>query len=494
MKFKIIFRMVLICFLALILSRTMATSVLAADESSDNKDIQQILQKLDELNKRLEVLENEKEEPTDTEDIRKDVEDLEKDVTEMSDHLYETATRTLVDKISLGAELRTRCDWYKFEDHDYNLTDSVDALFSNRFRLNLRSEIIDGLRFHGRLTVYKNWMIIRNPSGSDVNDLYETRIPTDADVKLERAYVDYFFKRLPLALTFGRLPVTDGLPTDLRDDTPRKSTYPSLAYDVTGDGIALTVYLDSVIPLPKPNWKFIYSRLGIIDETYLYRDDAAEVDDLSILVTQFETGGPGIFKDTLFIANLIYLDDYPAPDLKYMGVYDVSIPESFASIYKWTLFAESKNFLDSGIDWFAGYCWEKFDVSGEPAIYDKIPMIGVLSYDNREDQDAYAYYLGVRAKIPFKLLKEPMIGLEYNYGSKNWFGFTMGSEDPLDKLDTRGSVWDIYYIQPFNQNFMLRAGYTLVDYDYDKSGNPVGPPQEIDREISNIYFLLDARF
>ena len=121
-------------------------------------------------------------------------------------------------------------------------------------------------------------------------------------------------------------------------------------------------------------------------------------------------------------------------------------------------------------------------------------MERVLNDDGTSDRTGTAFQLGVRANLPFKGLNEPKFGVEYNKGSKYWVGMSMAAEDPLHKLDTRGDAWDIYYIQPFSRYFSARVGYTMIHYDYSGSGSYYGTPLEADQDVTNAYFLIEARF
>lgn len=103
-------------------------------------------------------------------------------------------------------------------------------------------------------------------------------------------------------------------------------------------------------------------------------------------------------------------------------------------------------------------------------------------------------YAGFRYTIPGDFLNDAKIGFEFNHGSKYWFSYTWGSSELYNKLATRGNVYDIYYIQPFNDNLFLRTGYTLVDYEYTGSGMHLGAPMMSEAELRNFYILLDCRF
>ena len=86
-----------------------------------------------------------------------DLELLEQDVEELSARLDEVEKQTLLDKIQIGAEVRARSDWYRYLDHDNNIDDGT-SVQSTRFRLNMKAEPTENLRFHARLTMFKNWI------------------------------------------------------------------------------------------------------------------------------------------------------------------------------------------------------------------------------------------------------------------------------------------------------------------------------------------------
>jgi len=182
------------------------------------------------------------------------------------------------------------------------------------------------------------------------------------------------------------------------------------------------------------------------------------------------------------------------------------------------VFIESKNFLNTWVDWFAGFCWETSESEGQAVIdytysvpsdalriatgNPNAPLVNIagtgttakafMSDTGDEVLHARAYHAGLRLNLPIRALGYPKLGFEYNHASEHWYGFTYASEDPLHKLEERGSVYDVYYIQPISRYFKTRVGYTLIQRDYDP--NPYGDPIENDATISNMYILLDVRF
>jgi hypothetical protein len=532
-----------------------------------HEDYEIIKEKVIELKQRIEHLEKQKHHPIDQQKIARQIDELNDEIEEYADILDKVERKSLLDLINLNAELRTQFDWFNFKGHDYEpyttikigseKHERVNMLPTNRLRLMLRASLSENLKFTSRLGMTRHWQDDDFPVYPELNFMNTARKPSNLDMKVERAYIDYFFEpvdRLPIALTFGRLPTSDGLPTDLRENTPRKSTYPGLAYNCESDGIALSLLMDHYFPLSQPALRILWVRRvddntqyfmdqKLSDKYGVYRVDENAMDTLDIYIAQMETYLPDPFHQTLFMFNYLWIPDAPPSDLRYnpslQPFYDKNIPMVYADvpetegeIFKLTCFLQSKNFLQSGIDWFVDYSYLKskadgalhfmFDPStlglyGEPIkakdAYDKYyrispshasdlealkkapPSIGLLNCDGETDQTAHAVHAGLRYNLPLVKFNSPKIGFEYNYGSKYWFGINAGSADKLNKLDIRGSVWDLYYIQPINRYFMTRLSYTQANFDYDDGMSFYhGEPMEIDHRVSQISIVLDASF
>ncbi|MCP4714895.1 MAG: DUF3373 domain-containing protein, partial [Deltaproteobacteria bacterium] len=299
--------------------------------------------------------------------------------------------------------------------------------------------------------------------------------------------------------TFGRLPMADSLPTDLRENTPRKGTYPALAYDITADGVGLSLMLDKLTNLKSSAFRLVYMRRTESEDGLLYRQREYNFEDQDYYIAQFETMLPGRYlKDILFVANLSYIPDFPSLDLTSSSVMKVKdLPNSLGSVWTLTLFMEAKRFLESNFDWFAGYAMNNTDASERPAryaVFGVIPVnIGLGGPDNTRDKTGKAVHVGVRYNIPIEKLNNPKFGIEYNWGSKHWYTSGMGSEDPLRKLTLNGHCWDFYYIQPLNKNLSIRLGYTKLKRDYPRPDSS-RYPSRFEEKVTNTYMLLDAKF
>jgi len=539
------------------------------EEKITKKDAQIVKEKLEQLSKRLENIERKKISKDEYQQIKEKVDLISDDINEFSEILEVVERKSLVDIIEASADLRVRFDRYDFYGHDYDLNTGVKKdpklkevvriLPSNRFRLKLKANLSKNLKFNSRLIMYKNWADDDEPVYPEVNFFNQSRIPTNVNMKVERAYVDYFYEisdKLQMAFTFGRHPTTDGLPTDLRENTPRKSNYPGLAYDLETDAIAVALLLDKITKMPNTAFKIGASRrvddneasiLGqpLSDKTGIYRVDENAMDEVNMFLIQFETGFNRPLLDSILIFNLFIVPDIPTSDLRYnsdlSAFFDpdsplyVEKPDNIGHLVKYTLFFETKGFLNSNFDWFFGASYlkskakgalkfmfdpQKASLPGEPILarhayaqyktaIENMPTldpllkslqnapnpIGLINDDGISDREGYAFHLGFRYNIPLTNLYKPKIGFEYNYGSKYWFGANDGAEDPLRKLDIRGHVYDSYLIIPFNRFFMLRTGYTRAYYNYNNGfAYYHGQPLDIDHDVYNTYFIMDAKF
>ncbi len=430
------------------------------------------------------------------------VAEIQQEVDELASIMESVERKSMMDRVNFAAELRTRFDWFDYKDDRNGKKDEIHGAPTNRFRLNLTSQVTDNLKLTGRLTMYKRW---QNNTPMNPSSANQARVPGDENLRVERMYAEYYFKlteKFPMTLTFGRLPQTDSLPTNLREDTPRKSTYPGLSFDSESDGIALAVSLAEVTGLPDATVRLLYARTVDQDNDWntAYREPLYNLDDSQSFTIQFETGLTGFMRNSLFIANYVFLENFVTPDLTDQKLFGlpfqaVDFPGNTGDVHKFTLFVMAERFLDSPFDWFAGYSY-MMTKGGGMAKYRvgpiNIPAYGLQATGDNRDTSATAWHVGMRYTLPWELLKNPKFGAEYNYGSKHWMGFNTASEDPLHKLDVNGHVWDFYYLQPINKNLFFRLGYTMLHNNYD---NPyIGDVQDVDEKINNMYILLNARF
>lgn len=484
-------------------------------------DYKAILNRLDELQKRVEFLEGEQPaavlitQPQPAVQEEK-IDKISANINDIYDTLDNLETKQLRNKLNFGAELRTRVDYFKGTNYDYiNLTKFTQNVaagqpyfeaalsasehqdshkdynnWSNRFRINMDAEITDGLDFHGRLLAGGYW------GDSDSGDAFfgksQVFLGKPEGLGFDRFYVDWLPSGLPfpLALTVGRQPSSEGPPFEFRENTLRQSTYPTLLFNGIADGLVATLGLERYTGLKNNGLRFAYGKAYHSDNDstltpFPFFDDD-EAGDSDIYAAFLESEIPGL-DESLMVFSYAKMIGLPTV---FFGPLDATYSftnENLGDMDLWGIHMQARDIADSGLDLFFSY-------AGNHSKPDKYALLGLLSFGNTEEQSGYAFYTGLRYTIPYEPLHNPKLGFEYNYGSKYWYSMTVGCPDPFNKLATRGSVYDAYYIQPVNKHLFFRAGYLRAEYDYSGSGTYVGEPGSSDAVLEDIYLFMDIRF
>lgn len=467
------------------------------------EDYQAILDKLNSLQKRVDMLEGQQKAPVAAPagDFaeKSEVAQIKKDVNHIYDTLDSVETKTLMDRINLGAEVRTRVDNFRVDNHMFMalggplnpnsiIDDTNDNAWSNRFRINMDAEILKNLKFTGRLAVLKNFA--DGDSSAMLNDANRAHVPDDTTVKLDRAYIDWVPKGLPVpvAITFGRHPSSEGPPFEYKENRLRQSTYPALLFDGEADGIVATIGLERYTGWSNSGLRLAYGKGYQDDDDFdNYLDDKiVGLHDTNVYAAFLETEISQV-KDSLLVLSYVRGEDFTADTTDFGG--------NSANIGDMDIFgihAQVNKLAGSNVDVFLSTGLNKSHPSG--TVQFGPGTVGLLNNDGNESNTGWAVYTGLRYTIPSVRMNNPMLGFEYNHGSEHWFSFTLGSTELFNKLATRGDVFDVYYIQPFNKNLFMRAGYTFANYDYALSGWHIGDSIDSDEELRNFYFLLDCRF
>lgn len=444
-----------------------------------------ILERLDALQQRVETLEKEKKSTA-------------RDINEIYDTLDQVETKTIKDRINFGAEVRTRVDNFYYRGSYFNpftsrfdmrIKDHKDNHWTSRFRLNMDAKITKALMFHGRLSITKNW------GDNDPQDFYMDFNSGHAtsggtNVQFERAYIDWIVPNMPvpLAITFGRHPSTEGPPVEFKENRVRQSTYPALLFDGEADGIVMTFGLEKYTGLKNSGLRFAYGKGFQDDDDYMnYLDTRSGLDDTNFMAMFLESEIPALPDSLMVFSYIRAFDIIDNPlgsnanvgDMDYFGVH-----------------LQAKDIVDTGLDAFISWGMNKSHPSGTAMVNTPMGMmpVGLLSFDGKDKNTGWAIYTGLRYSLPLSMLNNPKIGFEYNHGSKYWYTFTFSSIEFYNKLAVRGDVYDIYYIQPFNKYLFARLGYTYIDYDYSGSGFHLGAPQHSDDILTDVYLLLDCKF
>ena len=528
-----------------ILTMALPPASRAADDTQNlRKQIDAMKEQMDALQKKLDQMEAQS---------AKQAEDSQ----EIQDRLDKAELHTATDKLSLGVDFRTRADSIHYQDiriapaaftgqfflspadggfNGMTLNDlqtnlaaaaaagmippadkadaDNDIIYTNRFRMEMKSRINSQLTFGGRLAAYKVFgdstgVKFNQGSLGDVTfDGNTSSLPHGDTIRLERAFFNYKFdtETVPINLSVGRRPSTEGPPLEYRNNSLEGGSPLATIINWQFDGASLTFGLEEAVGIPGASLKLCYgvgfegdwgnssslaSTQPDVDDVHMYGLIANVYDDdvSSAVLTyahasDITDGFTGLTVMPFIVSkedrNLDGTDEYYFTANS--GGY-ISRLEPMTNIGDWdaaslllrTNLAEKL----ADIDLFLAGSWSHTNpsqISRNP--FYQIMGQGLLSSNgNLESQDGYSVYAGIIFNLPW----DARLGLEYNWGSEYWLNFT-GAEDSLvaSKLAARGQVWEMYWHQQiFRDNFFVTLGGQYYDYEYTGSGNPLGAPVKI---------------
>ena len=439
---------------------------------------------------------------------------LAEDLDDLDERLEIIETRSYTDKIQLGLGMRIEMNNYT---NTYASGTSYDAkgIWRTKLNINMKSKIADNLKFSGRLSMYKNWG--DSTTRMVNNDSMQGRRPDGSQLYVERAYLDWSLNKgatVPVIVTMGRQPSSDGPSYQIKEDTTRKGTYDALAFDGAADGIVFTALLNKIskgtsIRLAYGTPNVLDNEAGTDSQMSYSGKDRSDFENTKV---------SGLFLDQTFEklpfenltqiytvsaknlnANPAYDTNTSAPGMNDVNVGDITITGA--------MFEASK--INGNLDLFAHYSKSEAKPSGKSIDMDGATSgagkdyLGLLTSTNGDvsTKSGTAIWLGAR----YTVNKDWKVGAEYNKGSENWFSFTSGSNDPLNKLATRGTATEVYATMKVNRNANLRFGMVNINYDYTGSGSHLGAPSKISdlpanykaqtiEKTSNAYITFNVLF
>ena len=259
----------------------------ADDTQSLRKQMEEMKAQMEALQKKLDQME--------TQSAKQ-----EKDSKEIEERLNKAELHTATDKLSLGVDFRTRADSIHYEDirvapssvtnmffvpwdgtptggfngatlaeiqgaignmaamgmiPDAEKVDADnDIIYTNRFRLEMKTRVNSQLTFNGRMAAYKVFgdstgVKFNQGSLGDVTfDGNTSSLPHGDTMRLERAYFNYHFntEKVPINLSVGRRPSTEGPPLEYRNNSLEGGSPLATIINWQFDGASLNFGLEDV--------------------------------------------------------------------------------------------------------------------------------------------------------------------------------------------------------------------------------------------------------
>jgi len=396
------------------------------------------------------------------------------------------------------------------KDTDYN----NDTMWTNRLRVNLRAKATEDVEFKARLAMYKSWGMENNPVDYTANagmgggafmlnslsfDGNSTRQPSDNALRVDRAFMNWnSIGGTPVWFSIGRRPTTDGPPSQFRMGADDRLATPVDYMDYPFDGLSLGYAYKSFLGVEDfpGRVRFCYGR-GFESGPTDNGNGLKDVDFAGLSWDVYDKGGRFFSIQSFSAFNMFNVPDgvkFANPVEYFAWQHDSSQYDptnasknlildraNLGNIYHTDAVYYSKV---QNLNYFLTGGWSRTKANGVDEM--GTSLLGSW-WDKPEDKNGYSVYAGVRYDIPESPLK---VGLEYNYGTKNWISFTPGNDDLYaSKLATRGQVVEAYglwnipageAISKFGKAFM-RLGYQHYMYNYTGSGFWLGEPLDIDK-------------
>lgn len=483
---------------------------------------QDVLKKIEALEKQLQEM---KEQLKNTE---QKAQSSEKKADEAEKKIEKVEAKSLGRWLSIGGDYRFRYDWlrgsvpgyFQLNPANTGMADlflpvegsSVknEALYSNRFGLNIDAKATQDVSVHARLLMYKisgaqDDSALRNDNGAYFADragLFDGTIghvPGDSKLAVDRVYATWKnIAEQPIWFSIGRRPSTGGIPSHLKQnkEKPGNSGVPQLLVDYAFDGMTLG-WAPDIESLPGAYMKLCYGRgfeNGITDEG---GNGIHDTDMLGVNIVPYDTDN---FKAEFQYNRGFHIFNTPA---MLTGPFAGAVPDVDLGDIDWyglNFLGRVKNAGPGTVHWFASGAVSHtkpnnntvkvdlqtpvdFDGPGPMAATSTLDtQSGLLWTGKKESQTGWAVYLGGRYDIEATGTK---LGFEYNHGSEDWVTFAPAADDMwTSKVGTRGDVYEAYIIQELKlkpissylSKTFFKVGYQYYDFDYTGSNNWVSAP------------------
>ncbi|HKK91761.1 MAG TPA: DUF3373 family protein, partial [Desulfobacteraceae bacterium] len=329
-----------LCFVTMF---SVSSSFAADDVQTLKKQLEQMNQTMQTLQKKITDLEKKGSEETE-------------EVEYLSDRLDKAELHTATDRISLGIELRTRGDSLHYGDMqaapqalingfmgmsgstydqiqtgignmaagspELMVPDEFDAdndiIFTNKFHLNMRAKVNNHLNFTGRMAAYKAFgdssgVKFNQGSMGDVTmDGNTSSLPHGDTIRLERAYFVYsqYVKNIPVSFSLGRRPSTYGPPLEYANYSLEAGSPLGTIINWQFDGASLNFGLEEVTGIYGASIKLCYGVgfEGDWGNSYSLNNSQSDVEDVHMFG---------------FIATL-FDDDSTSAVLNYAHAWDIT--------------------------------------------------------------------------------------------------------------------------------------------------------------------------
>jgi hypothetical protein len=435
------------------------------------------------------------------------VAEMEERLTYLEEAMDEVEKRAVLDRMQIGLDYRMIVNRFDYSGPDpasplagAEVDRSTAEIWSHRLIVPMRADVTPRLRFTARLGMFKHFG--DNDQAPFFFDFQGTRVPRDAGIRVEHAWLDWFATDW-LALSAGRLSYMGrNPPGELKENTGYRVPTWGLNL-IDGEYEAATVTLTP--------WR---NKLPDLIVRGFYASWFQDYDDPRGEFAFLGSGPPnprivGAIADiripklgrTHFQLGYLTLPRFPAlpipiadpafdPDSDYTNapaplngslLFPSVAPDSLGSFHSVSSLLEV---LDVGlgagmvVDAFVGGSVGIASPSGDGIQYElppdpanpdlRVPVPVFFMVSDGDRTLSASLLTGVRLALPQGKMPEPIrLGFEYNYGSRYSLSFAVPSDHLISKWTVRGQAFDGYVIVPvYRDRMFLRAGVLFIDNQY----------------------------
>ncbi|MGX3097410.1 DUF3373 family protein [Helicobacter sp. 23-1046] len=407
---------------------------------------------------------------------------VESRVADLEERMDAVEVESELSKVKFSLEFTTAMNNFQSDARTAGQSRAEPLKWSAGLYLNMNANVNKYTKFTGRLSMTKAFGDLAWTPSIFADQFSAGRgVAGSSAVYVERAYVDLFLGDY-FALTFGRLPSTDGPGSLLRNGSARLSTYPALMVNALGDGVVLTYK-----PLPH-SLSDLYVRVGFAKAYQAVYGASTQsggsifggiginkTADMDLWYAGVESAFlPSDWGKSLLMLGYIYLNDYSVPDYAIQQAQQQTpstfgTAKSMGNLQYLNLHLEHNNAFGSGLNWFLSYSLNSGSGTSDPTIAALATQSPAMQFNKEQ---GWALHFGARYDFSshFKL------GYEYFHGNKNWYAFSRVSiNDPFNIRNTRGDVHDVYMLFPIDVYQFFRLSYTYQYHEYTDPKFPTVP-------------------
>jgi hypothetical protein len=363
----------------------------------------------------------------------------------------------------------------------------------------LKTNPLEDISFKVNLLAYKIW---GNQTNAAIKGLYmgmpglESPVfdgamghyPGGSEIYINQAYAGWSnILELPIWFSIGRKPSTGGAPTNVRQNLEKTGTagVPGFLIDAAFDGLTIG-YAPNIEFLPGFFLKWCQGK-GM-DSGYTHATTIPKDTDFGgLMITYYDS--PNLHVESLVMeaANMMSAP----PDGMMVLDKTWSSNAALGNIQWWGVGVMGK--LTESLNAFGTVAQNFFDPSTQ---FRSDFQMGMLWHnqvpEGRERHSGTGVYVGTR----YDFESGTKIGLEYNHGTKYWMPYGATSNDIWgNKLNTRGSAYEVYLIQELNDKAVAKRGKTYIklgwqyyDFEYTGSLNWLEVPVKISQLTTHYTF------